>query len=226
MSPNDPLREVLRGVLCAAVESEPGAVGGIGSLQCRVFATLYVLLGAHAVDGRGRCWSCRRPGAVFGFLRRHCRVRGEASVWLQQPEWFLRSRLISELRLSDPPPAQGSPTPTSAGDAGVGGDTDAVPRTEPDPGDPRSKRSGPRPSRPRGRPAGYLERDGRTQITAGSGSPPAALSLACPALARGTPGPSIAGWLPVEPSGPRRWGSRRPAGHHPHSRDVEVDHAR
>ncbi|MGH3763771.1 MAG: hypothetical protein ACRDS0_37030 [Pseudonocardiaceae bacterium] len=133
MSPNDPLREVLRGVLCAAVESGPGAVGGVGSLQCRVFATLYALLGAHPVDRRGRCWSCRRPRAVLGFRRRHCRVRGEARVWLQHPEWFLRSRLISELGLTDLLPAQGSANPTAAGD--VGDDTDVV-----DPSDPRSER--------------------------------------------------------------------------------------
>ncbi|MGH3899587.1 MAG: hypothetical protein ACRDTA_15370 [Pseudonocardiaceae bacterium] len=139
MSTNDPLREVLRGVLSAAVELGPGAVGGIGSLQCRVFATLYVLLGAHAVDRRGRCWLCRRSGAVFGFRRRRCRVHGAASVWLQQPEWFLRSRLISELGLTDPPPAQGSTTPTAAGDVGdVGDDTDVVPRIKPDPSDSRA----------------------------------------------------------------------------------------
>ncbi|MGH3779667.1 MAG: hypothetical protein ACRDRO_03280 [Pseudonocardiaceae bacterium] len=137
MSPNDPLRGALRDVLIAAVESGPGAVGGVGSLQCQVFATLYALLGAHPVDGRGRCWSCRRPGAVLGFRRRYCRVHGEASVWLQEPEWFLRSRLIRELGLTDLPPAQGSTNPTAAGD--VGGDTDVVPRIEPDLSDPRSE---------------------------------------------------------------------------------------
>ncbi|MGH3842742.1 MAG: hypothetical protein ACRDS0_15045, partial [Pseudonocardiaceae bacterium] len=138
MSPNDPLREALRGVLSAAVESGPGAAGGIGSIQCRVFATLYVLLGAHPVDRRGRCWSCRRPGAVLGFRRRHCRVHREASLWLQQPEWFLRSQLVSELGLTDLPPAQGSATPTAAGDAGD--DTDVLPRIEPNPSDPQSER--------------------------------------------------------------------------------------
>ncbi|MGH3889064.1 MAG: hypothetical protein ACRDSZ_21335 [Pseudonocardiaceae bacterium] len=131
MSPNESLREVLRGVLCAAVESGPGGVGGVGSLQCRVFAVLYVLLGSHPVDGRGRCWSCRRPGAVFGFRRRRCRVHGEARAWLLQPEWLLRSRLISELGLTDLLPAQGSANPTAVGD--LGDDTDVVPRIEPDP---------------------------------------------------------------------------------------------
>ncbi|MGH3589785.1 MAG: hypothetical protein ACRDZY_16110 [Acidimicrobiales bacterium] len=134
MSPNDPLRGALRDVLIAAVESGPGAAGGIGSLQCRVFATLYALLGAHTVDQRGRCWSCRRPGAVLGFRRRHCRVHREATLWLQQPEWFLRTRLISELGLTDLPPAQGSTNPTAAGE--VEDDTDVMPRIEPDPSDP------------------------------------------------------------------------------------------
>ncbi|MGH3871545.1 MAG: hypothetical protein ACRDSR_08550 [Pseudonocardiaceae bacterium] len=136
MSPKDPLREVLRDVLSAAVDLRAGAVGEISSLQYRVFATLYVLLGAHAVDRRGRCWLCRRSGAVLGFRRRRCRVHGEASVWLQQPEWFLRSRLISESGLFDLPPAQGSPTPTAAGDVGDG--IDVVLRIEPDPSDPRA----------------------------------------------------------------------------------------
>lgn len=92
MSPNlhqvgndDPLRAALRGVLLAAVKSGPDAAGRIYSIQYRACAALYALLVAHPVDQRGRCRLCRRPGAVFGFRRHHCRVHDEARVWLQQP---------------------------------------------------------------------------------------------------------------------------------------------
>ncbi|MGH3767134.1 MAG: hypothetical protein ACRDS0_18875 [Pseudonocardiaceae bacterium] len=131
MSPSDPLREALRGVLVAAVSLGHGAAGGVDSLQCRVFATLYALLGDHPVDQRGRCRSCWGPGVVLGLRRRHCRVYGEASVWLQQPEWFLRYRLISELGLTNLSPAQGRVTPTAAG--GVADGTGVVPWFEPGP---------------------------------------------------------------------------------------------
>ncbi|MGH3901122.1 MAG: hypothetical protein ACRDTA_23310, partial [Pseudonocardiaceae bacterium] len=127
---------LLRAALRAAVESGPGSEGGIDSIQHRACAALYVLVTAHSVDRRGRCRLCRHPGAVFGFRRRHCRVHGEARVWLGQPEWFLRSRLINELGLTDVPPAQDSATPTAAGDPG---DTDVMPGIEPDPSDPRSE---------------------------------------------------------------------------------------
>ncbi|MGH3754277.1 MAG: hypothetical protein ACRDRP_16590 [Pseudonocardiaceae bacterium] len=127
--------ELLRAVLRAAVEAGPGGAGGIDSIQHRACAALYALLSAHPVDRRGRCRSCRRPGAVFGFRRRHCGVHGQARVWLGQPEWFLRSRLVSELSLTDREPAPDSVTPTPVHDPG---DTDVAPGIEPDPGDQRS----------------------------------------------------------------------------------------
>jgi hypothetical protein len=68
---------------------------------------------AHSVDRRGRCRSCRRPGAVLGLRRRRCRVHGEARFCLQQPAEFLRSRLVCELGLTDLPPAQSSVTPAT-----------------------------------------------------------------------------------------------------------------
>jgi hypothetical protein len=128
--------DLLRAALRAAVQSGPGGAGGIDSIQHRACAALYALVMAHPVDRRGRCRSCRRPGAVLGFRRRHCRVQGEVRVWFEQPEWFLRSLLVSELGLTDLPPAQGSATPTAAGDPG---DTDVLPGIEPDPSDPRSE---------------------------------------------------------------------------------------
>ncbi|MGH3871120.1 MAG: hypothetical protein ACRDSR_06310 [Pseudonocardiaceae bacterium] len=100
----------LRGVLVDTIQARPGAAGGIDSLACQAIAALYALLMAHPVDRRGRCRSCRRPGAVLGFRRRYCRVHGAARVWFQQPEWFLHSRLVSELGLTDVPSEQGNAT--------------------------------------------------------------------------------------------------------------------
>lgn len=95
----------LRGVLQAAVESEPGAAGGIESIQCRAGAALYQLLMDHPVDRRGRCRSCRRPGAVLALRRRLCRVHIKADYWLHQPAEFLHSLLAHELGLTDLPHA-------------------------------------------------------------------------------------------------------------------------
>lgn len=137
MIDDDPLREALRGVLVAAVESEPGAAGGMDSIQSRACAALYALLMAHPVDRQGRCRSCRRPGAVLGMRHRRCRMRSAAHFWLlQQPADFLRSRLVCELELTDLPPAQHSATPATTHDLG---DTDVLPRLEPDPTDPRTE---------------------------------------------------------------------------------------
>lgn len=94
------LCEVLRRVLVEAVESGPGAVG---SVPHRAMAALYGLLLNHPVDRRGRCRSCRRPGAVLGRRRRRCRVHVEATYWLHQPdEKFLLSHLAREFGLADP----------------------------------------------------------------------------------------------------------------------------
>ncbi|MBV9013655.1 MAG: hypothetical protein JO272_16720 [Pseudonocardiales bacterium] len=83
-------------VLCKAladgVRAGLGTEDGIGSLRCRVSGALYVLLLIHQVDEQGRCQSCRRPGAMFGWRRRPCGVHREASFWLRQPDWFLASR--------------------------------------------------------------------------------------------------------------------------------------
>ncbi len=96
---HDALCEALRGVLLVAVESGPSAADGINSIQCRACAALYALLTDHPVDQRGRCRSCRPPGAVLKFGRRRCRVHSKARVWLQQPAQFLCSQLAHELGL-------------------------------------------------------------------------------------------------------------------------------
>ena len=96
------LCEGLRRVLAGAVESGPSAVGTIHS---RAVAALYELLLNHPVDRRGRCRSCRRPGAVLGRARRRCRVRMAAAYWLHQPERFLLVHVARELGLPVPHPA-------------------------------------------------------------------------------------------------------------------------
>lgn len=169
------LCERLRGVLVDAVLAGHGA-DGIGSVSSQASAALYLLLMGHPVDGRGRCRSCRRPGAMLGFRRRRCRVHGEARFWLlQQPAEFLHSRLICELRLTDLPPTQSSATPMAVDDPD---DTDVLPGIEPDPSDPRIEPvqtpvvSPPLPSRRR------PGRGDRTPLTAGSRCTPTALDPA------------------------------------------------
>ncbi|MGH3871455.1 MAG: hypothetical protein ACRDSR_08085 [Pseudonocardiaceae bacterium] len=88
---NQHICEVLRGILHDGAQAGPGVAGRIGSIPYQAVAALYTLLINHPIDRRGRCRSCRRPCAVFGFRRRHCRIHGEAQVWFGQPEWFLRS---------------------------------------------------------------------------------------------------------------------------------------
>ncbi|MGH3942679.1 MAG: hypothetical protein ACRDTG_29465 [Pseudonocardiaceae bacterium] len=92
------LREELRAVLRAVVEVGSDAEGGRGSVRWRACAALYSLVEGHPVDRRGRCRSCRRPGAVLGRARRRCQVRVTADYWLHQPdETLLLDLLASEL---------------------------------------------------------------------------------------------------------------------------------
>lgn len=89
------MRDVLRDGLLVAVASEHGS--GLGSVQCRASAALYVLLGDHPVDRHGRCRSCRRPGAVIGGRHRICRVFLAARCYLYQSEEMLLRHLAGEL---------------------------------------------------------------------------------------------------------------------------------
>ncbi|MGH3775427.1 MAG: hypothetical protein ACRDRR_06770 [Pseudonocardiaceae bacterium] len=106
---HDLMCQVLRKVLVDGTQAGPGAADGIGSVECQAVATMYMLLMDHPIDQRGRCRSCRRPGAVFGSRRRRCRVYGKASVWLHQPdEALLLGLLVHELGLAAAPrPATG-----------------------------------------------------------------------------------------------------------------------
>ena len=104
--------EVLGGVLRSAVRG-----GGVdrcvaGSVPCRAVAALYVLLAGHPVNRRGRCRSCRRPGAVFGWRWRRCQVHNEARAWLHQPAEFVDSRLARELGIPLGPPLLADPAAT------------------------------------------------------------------------------------------------------------------
>ncbi|MGH3903804.1 MAG: hypothetical protein ACRDTE_06400 [Pseudonocardiaceae bacterium] len=98
----------------------------IGSVPGRVVVALYMLVMAHPVDRRGRCRSCRRSGAVFGWRWRHCRVYGEASVWLHQSAEFVGAQLARELGLAAPRPDAGAAGEESAEGAAPGADADAT----------------------------------------------------------------------------------------------------
>lgn len=131
----------LRRVLCRAVKVGPGAVDGIGSVQCQASAVLYTLLRDHPIDRQGRCRSCRRPGAIIGFRRRPCRIYLRASYWmLRQPDQaLLLSHLAYELETDPVPPSgAGSPpnrsSPTRAAQIDPS-DTDVMSRIDTEPCD-------------------------------------------------------------------------------------------
>ncbi len=92
---HDLLCRLLRKVLVDGVQAGRGAAGGIGSVECRAVATLYMLLMDHPIDRRGRCRSCRRPGAVFGPRWRRCRVHIKANLYLHQLDEVLLQRLLA-----------------------------------------------------------------------------------------------------------------------------------
>jgi hypothetical protein len=130
------LCDALRGVLHEAVHAGPGALEGIGSIQCQASVVLYLLLRDHPIDQQGRCRSCRRSGAMVGARRQRCRIHLRASYWLlRQPDQAqLLSQLALELGLdtaSPPgpgsPPDHSGPTPRARNDPG---DTDVPPRIE------------------------------------------------------------------------------------------------
>ncbi|MGH3912100.1 MAG: hypothetical protein ACRDTC_01610 [Pseudonocardiaceae bacterium] len=101
------VRERLRGVLGAVVESGPGAEHERGSVSWRACAALYSLVEEHPVDRRGRCRSCRRRGALLWWVRRRCQVRVWACFWLHQPDEALLGLLARELD-QQPGPSPGA----------------------------------------------------------------------------------------------------------------------
>ncbi len=150
--------QVLQKILVDGVQPGRGTAGGIGSVECRAVATLYMLLMDHSIDRRGRCRSCRRPGTVFGPRWRRCRVYGKANVWLHQPEEALRLRhlLTHELGLAPTPPAAPGRAPASDPEA-----TDVLPAIAADPPtQPLQTPAVPSPLPPRGpRGAGRPDQD-------------------------------------------------------------------
>lgn len=152
------LRELLRRFLVAELGCSHG--GGIRQVGCGASAALDSLLAAHPVDRRGRCRLCRGRGWL-GRRRRVCMVFRKAHYWLRQPPGQL---LASEWWIDLlPPPSAADPQLTQVL-SGIAADSS---------GDPTQ----PRPSRSRFLPEDSRRRDGRTQITVGSGANPR-LSLA------------------------------------------------
>lgn len=104
------VQQITHELMCAALRTALRSIVDPGrddpresdSMGDRAITTLYMIMMSHPVDRRGRCRSCRRPGALLGRRWRRCRVYGEANVWLHQPTEFLRSQLARELRLDDP----------------------------------------------------------------------------------------------------------------------------
>ncbi len=101
------MSEALYGDLRDAVESGSLEGGGTGSIRCRACFVLYLLLCDHPVDRRGRCRSCRRPGAVLGQRHRTCRIHAKTSFWLRQPDDMVLRHLARELN-HRPAPAPGT----------------------------------------------------------------------------------------------------------------------
>ena len=121
------LCEVLRG----AVQAEAASGPGIGTIECRATAALNALLAAHPVDRRGRCRSCRRPGALWGRGRRTCLIYWTVHYWLFQPVEALRFRLNPELQVH-----MVAPLPANAVDEDV---TEALPRSSRHLAEPRTE---------------------------------------------------------------------------------------
>ena len=126
--------KMLRGVLRESAQAGSSAEEGIGSLRCRASGALYSLLMTHPIDERGRCRACRRPRRVLMLPRQRCRVQGEASYWLRQPEWFLYFRVDGEWELGQQEPPDAAPLPENGPHPADPDDTDVVPRVEREPG--------------------------------------------------------------------------------------------
>lgn len=134
--------DALRGILRDAVDPGGGDRIPLGSIPCRAVASLYMLLLNHPVDRRGRCRSCRRPGAVLGRRWRRCRVHGEAALWLNQPTDFVDSQLARELGVV------GDAHAHEAMQAPDLDDTEVLPRITSDPEDAASTPQSPAVSSP------------------------------------------------------------------------------
>ncbi|MGH3849989.1 MAG: hypothetical protein ACRDRT_09845 [Pseudonocardiaceae bacterium] len=113
--------ELLRGVLWPVVASGRVGEGGGLSVEQRACAGLFALLLDHPIDRRGRCRSCRRPGAVFGGRWRRCGVYRAAGHWLHQPHVGLLLRNLAHELGAPQPPALSPPPPPPRGESPAAG---------------------------------------------------------------------------------------------------------
>lgn len=134
--------DALRRILHQAAQASPGAAERVDSMLCRVSAVLYLLLLDHPIDRRGRCRSCRRPGARIALRRRSCLIHLRANYWLlRQPDKaMLLAHLGDHLGLdhasvppATTPPDRSSSTMTALIDPR---DTDVLPTAVSDVADP------------------------------------------------------------------------------------------
>lgn len=167
------MRETLRDGLLAAVDSEGGCA--LGSAQWRASAALYVLLGDHRVDRRGRCRSCRRPGALVGRRRSRCRVYLAARCYLYQPDQVLLRALAGELNQDATPPSRaGSPRDPGSATLAIPldpDDTEVLPRVAAQPIDALTERPHP-PAVPTPLPSSSGDRTGRPVLGHGGAGEP------------------------------------------------------
>ncbi|MGH3802789.1 MAG: hypothetical protein ACRDTD_22220 [Pseudonocardiaceae bacterium] len=73
----------------------------------RAAAVVYALLDEHAMDRRGRCWRCQRPGSWVGAARQRCRVYSLVHDWLHESRPTLAARLRRDLGVPIPPTSPG-----------------------------------------------------------------------------------------------------------------------
>lgn len=124
--------------------SSPDRALGSGGARCRGGCVLRCTRCWRGIRwiGRGRCRSCRRPGAVLGGARRRCQIRVTACYWLHQPDETLLLDLLARELNQHPRPSPGPGERTDRSGSGhlvpaAGpGTTDVLPRIDLDQEDP------------------------------------------------------------------------------------------
>jgi hypothetical protein len=181
------ISEALGDELRQAVQAGPSVADQADSIRYRVSAVLYLLLREHSIDRRGRCRSCRRPGAMMTIRRQPCRILIKARYWLLRPpeEAQLLSLLAAELPASPPssPSASQAHRPIHSGPDKQGRDSASATPTCCPPSRPvhQPSRRRPRPSRLCFLPTVVRGRDGRDSLQNQTGAHPDRRP-ACPGL--------------------------------------------
>jgi hypothetical protein len=141
------INEALADELRQAVHAGPSIADQADSIRYRVSAVLYLLLRDHSIDRRGRCRSCRRPGAMITIRRQPCRILIKARYWLLRPpdEAQLLSLLAAELPATPhrrparaKPTDRSTPAPTSRAETAASTTPTCCPPTLPSLPPPRS----------------------------------------------------------------------------------------